>query len=107
MLLVGTTSIESAYYPPADAPYAAPQDAWVPLLSTIVDAANLTNHTFVNLTFSHATWRQPSTADGYVPTQSAVTPSGEPVGAVRPAGRAAWEPHGRDLCCQPPRSRSA
>ena len=71
------------YRPPADAPYAAPQDAWVPLLSTIVDAANLTNHTFVNLTFSHATWRQPSTADGYVPTQSAVTPSGEPVGAVR------------------------
>ncbi|KAH8046249.1 hypothetical protein JL720_16437 [Aureococcus anophagefferens] len=37
---------------------------------------------FAGLAFAHATWRQPSRPGGYVPTQSAVTPLGEPPGAV-------------------------
>ena len=39
-------------------PYAHPSGAIVPLLETLVDANGLINHTFTNLTFSHATWRQ-------------------------------------------------
>ena len=72
------------YSPPVDKPYAAPADAWVPLLGAIVNASGVANHTFANLTFSHATWRIPSSSDGYVPDQSAVTPAeGEPLGGVR------------------------
>jgi hypothetical protein len=74
------------YRPPADAPYAEPTNAWVPTLGALVNGTGLSNHSFTNLTFSHATWRQPSTAEGYVPSQSAVTPHGEPLGAVRFAG---------------------
>ena len=71
------------FRPDAEDPYAHPSEAIAPLLETLVDANGLINHTFTNLTFSHATWRQPSAPDGYVPTQSAVTSHGEPRGAVR------------------------
>ena len=47
-----------------------------------MDLKNGQNHTFANLTFSHATWRQPSSIDGYVPSQTAVTALGEPIGSV-------------------------
>ena len=78
------SSREYLYYrPPADAPFAAPSDAWVPLLGAVVNASGLVSHTFCNLTFTHATWQQASSPDGYVPTQSAVTPLGEPLGAAR------------------------
>ena len=71
------------YRPRAAEPYAAPTDAWAPLLEVLINASGLSNHTFTNLTFAHATWRQPSQEGGYVPTQSAVTSLGEPLGAVR------------------------
>jgi len=71
------------YRPEASDPYAPPTDAWVPLGDTILEADSLANHSFEGLTFAHATWRQPSAAGGYVPSQSLVTPHGEPQGAVR------------------------
>jgi beta-glucuronidase len=68
--------------PPADDPYAAPTDAWAPLLESIVAADGLVGHSFENVSFSHATWRHPATAEGYVPSQSLVTPQGEPPAAA-------------------------
>jgi hypothetical protein len=65
------------YRPPAADPYGEPASAWAAAQETLLDGNALANHSFVNLTFSHATWRQPSTDAGYVPSQSMVT-AGEP-----------------------------
>ncbi|KAK7236247.1 hypothetical protein SO694_00061119 [Aureococcus anophagefferens] len=76
------------YRPSADEPYAAPTDAVVPVLESLVVVDGAANHSFAGLAFAHATWRQPSRPGGYVPTQSAVTPLGEPPGAVGVAASA-------------------
>jgi hypothetical protein len=71
------------YRPPASDPYAAPQDAWVPSLDSLIVADNVSNHEWSGVTFSHGTWRQPTLPGGYVPSQSAVNAAtGEPIGAV-------------------------
>ena len=57
-------------------------DAWVGVQEMLLDSEGLHDHTFTNLSFMHATWRQPSSGMGYVPTQTGVTPVGEPVGSV-------------------------
>ena len=72
------------YRPPSSSPYESPTDAYVPTSSSIFNAVNLTNHTFSNLVFRHASWRVPSMKGGYVPTQSLVTNRfGEPQGAIQ------------------------
>mmetsp|Transcript_47937 Transcript_47937/g.155487 ORF Transcript_47937/g.155487 Transcript_47937/m.155487 type:complete len:629 (-) Transcript_47937:20-1906(-) len=70
------------FYRPREPYSGPPRDAWAPLHEAILQAEGLANHSFQRLAFSHATWRQPSTLEGYVPTQSLVTPLGEPPGAV-------------------------
>ncbi|EOD21252.1 hypothetical protein EMIHUDRAFT_469843 [Emiliania huxleyi CCMP1516] len=70
------------FYRPREPYGGPPRDAWAPLHEAILQAEGLANHSFQRLAFSHATWRQPSTPEGYVPTQSLVTPLGEPPGAV-------------------------
>mmetsp|Transcript_47367 Transcript_47367/g.152613 ORF Transcript_47367/g.152613 Transcript_47367/m.152613 type:complete len:620 (-) Transcript_47367:7-1866(-) len=70
------------FYRPREPYGGPPRDAWAPLHEAILQAEGLANHSFQRLAFSHATWRQPSTQEGYVPTQSLVTPLGEPPGAV-------------------------
>jgi hypothetical protein len=64
------TDLYIFYKPSADDPYAIPTDAWAPVQSTLIEGHRLQNHEFSNLTFSHTTWRQPSTQTGYVPSQS-------------------------------------
>ena len=55
----------------------------MPLGGTILQGDGLVNHSFTGLSFSHATWRAPSSVGGYVPSQSLVNRGIEPVGAVR------------------------
>ena len=76
------------YRPSAEEPYAAPTDAVVPVLESLVVVDGAANHSFAGLAFAHATWRRPSRPGGYVPTQSGVTPLGEPPGAVDVAASA-------------------
>ena len=72
------------FKPFAASPYATPTNAWVPIQKQILTSLGLTNHIFQGLQFSHATWRIPSSASGYVPDQTLVTSQqGEPVGAVQ------------------------
>jgi hypothetical protein len=67
--------------------YTPPSNAFVGVTETILAGHNLTNHAFMGLTFSHTSWTLPSSSDGYVPSQTLVTPEGgEPVGAVHFAG---------------------
>ncbi|KAH8073281.1 hypothetical protein JL720_10869 [Aureococcus anophagefferens] len=73
------------YRPSAEEPYAAAPTA-VPAESPSSPTGATT--TAAGLAFAHATWRQPSRPGGYVPTQSAVTPLGEPPGAVGVAASA-------------------
>lgn len=79
-----TSTVNYIFYKPFSSdPYAVPINAWVPTLSKIMTSTGLTNYSFESLQFSHATWRIPSSAQGYVPTQTLVTSTeGEPVGAV-------------------------
>ena len=54
----------------ASEPYAAPTHAFAPLLEFVIAADDLVGHVFDRLAFAHTTWRVPSSADGYVPTQA-------------------------------------
>ena len=54
----------------ASEPYAAPTHAFAPLLEFVIEADDLVRHVFDRLAFAHTTWRVPSSADGYVPTQA-------------------------------------
>ena len=69
------------YRPAAAAPYEEPRDAWAPVQETLIRAHGLRGHVFANLTFAHATWRQPSAPAGYVPAQTMVTTE-EPPGTI-------------------------
>lgn len=73
-------------------------NAWVAAQEVLVSYDNVSNHVWEGVQFSHATWHQANTADGFVDSQTAVhactagTPgcnmgtSGEPTAAVRIAG---------------------
>lgn len=69
--------------PPADDPYATPTRASVPVPEPVLDSVGLSRHSLIGISFRHGTWRQPSTPEGYVPSQSAVGGWGEPTGLVR------------------------
>lgn len=72
------------FRPPSSDPYAAPEDAWVPLQGSLVEAHGVMNHQWQGITFKHGTWRQPSLPGGYVPSQSCVNfGTREPTGAVK------------------------
>jgi hypothetical protein len=75
---------EYLFYRPLSSSSPLPaDDAWVGVQEVLLDGgAGITDHTFSNLAFSHATWRQPSSGAGYVPSQTGVTPEGEPRGSV-------------------------
>ena len=54
------------FYRPREPYGGPPRDAWAPLHEAILQAEGLANHSFQRLAFSHATWRQPSTLEGYL-----------------------------------------
>ena len=54
------------FYRPREPYGGPPRDAWAPLHEAILQAEGLANHSFQRLAFSHATWRQPSTQEGYL-----------------------------------------
>jgi len=69
---------------PYESPYApAPTDAFVPNLETLVSSSGTVNHTWSGISFSYSTWRLVSSPGGYNPSQTAVTPAGEPPASVQ------------------------
>jgi len=87
---------EYLFYRPLSSSSPSPADsAWVGVQEVLIDGgAGIADHTFTNLAFSHATWRQPSSGAGYVPSQTAVTPTGEPGGSVVISGGHRIQFHG-------------
>ena len=78
-------------------PLPPPTDAWVAAQEQILVGERMRNVTFANLSFQHASWRQPNRDGGYVPVQSSVqaapcsgggslTGGGHPTGGVHPLG---------------------
>ena len=94
-------------------PLPPPTDAWVAAQEQILVGERMRNVTFANLSFQHASWRQPNRDGGYVPVQSSVQAApcsgggsltgggasnggGSPTGGVSPSAAVSPNP------CEPP-----
>ena len=92
------------YYVPVEGQTAAQLEdgAWIATEEALLTYSKTSSHSWVNVVFSHSTWMQPNSDDGYVDNQATeflctqgsegcnLGTAGEPLGAVRVSG-------GRDI----------